>query len=200
MRANRRKLIGYHGLPSNYERLEYIENISKSYIDCGLPPKYTFDYEIKALVPTGDVVLGYKSYNDNSDYRFFYVNNNYYFDVGGSRLIMKIGMIPSSLYYHVKFGNYYINSIYPSKDPPKVTGNTFNETMNGTYKNHLFLFGENTNMSAKGKVYFLKIKDNGKFIRYFIPVRRKSDGVIGMYDLVGRKFYTSPNGMAFTGR
>ena len=32
-----------------------------------------------------------------------------------------------------------------------------------------------------------------------IPVKRKSDGVIGMYDLVGRKFYTSPNGVAFTG-
>ena len=199
MRANRRKLIAYHGLPSNYERLEYIENISKSYIDCGLPPKYTFDYEIKAFVYSGDVVLGHKGYNDNNDYRFFYVNNNYYFDVGGSRLIMNKVMISSSSYYHAKFGNYYINSIYPSKDPPKVTGSTFNETMNGAVIKNLFLFGENTSMSAKGKVYFLKIKDSGKFIRYFIPVRRKSDGVIGMYDLVGRKFYTSPNGVAFTG-
>ena len=199
MRANRRKLIAYHGLPSNYERLEYIENISKSYIDCGLPPKYTFDYEIKAFVYSGDVVLGYKAYNDGNDYRFFYVNNNYYFDVGGSRLIMNKVMISSSSYYHAKFGNYYINSIYPSKDPPKVTGSTFNETMNGAVIKNLFLFGENTSMSVKGKVYFLKIKDSGKFIRYFIPVRRKSDGVIGMYDLVGRKFYTSPNGVAFTG-
>lgn len=199
MRTNRRKLIASHGLPSNYERLEYIENISNSYIDCGLPPKYTFDYEIKAFVFSGDVVLGYKTPDDNHDYRFFWVNNNYYFDVGGNRLIMATGLITSSSYYHAKFGNYYINSIYPSKDPPKVTGHTFNETMNGASIKNLFLFGENTYSSKKGKVYFLKIKDRGKFIRDFIPVKRKSDGVIGMYDLVGRKFYTSPNGVAFTG-
>lgn len=52
---------------------------------------------------------------------------------------------------------------------------------------------------AKGKIWLLNINDNGKPIRKFIPVKRKSDGVIGMYDLVGRKFYTSPNGVAFTG-
>ena len=52
---------------------------------------------------------------------------------------------------------------------------------------------------AGGKIYFLKMKENGMLVRDFIPVKRKSDGVIGMYDLVGRKFYTSPNGVAFTG-
>lgn len=190
-----------HSLPSNYERLEYIENISNSYIDCGLPPKYTFDYELKAFVKSGDVVLGYTGHgNDSIDYRFFYANNNYYFDVGKSRLIMTdIYVFPFTTPYHVKFGNYYINSIYPSKNPPKVMGLTFNETMNGAYINNLFVFGENAADSEKGKIYFLKIKDRGKFIRYFIPAKRKSDGVIGMYDLVGRKFYTSPNGVAFTG-
>lgn len=199
MRTNRRKLIASHGLPSNYERLEYIENISTSYIDCGLPPKYTFDYEIKAFVFSGHVVLGYDSPGDNHDYRFFWVNNNYYFDVGKARILMHTGVIVSPSYYHAKFGNYYINSIYPSMDPPKVTGSTFNETMNGASIKNLFLFGENSDCSRKGKVYFLKIKDSGKFIRDFIPAKRKSDGVIGMYDLVGRKFYTSPNGVAFTG-
>ena len=45
----------------------------------------------------------------------------------------------------------------------------------------------------------LNINDNGKPIRKFIPVKRKSDGMVGMYDLVEKKFYTSPNGVAFTG-
>lgn len=199
MRTLRRKLIRQRILPASYERLNYIENTSTAYIDCGLQPKYTFDYELKAFVFSGDIVLGYKAHDDNHDYRFFWVNNNYYFDVGNARIIMATGLILSSSYYHAKFGNYYINSIYPSKDPPKVTGATFNETMNGASIKNLLLFGDSNSRSKKGKVYFLKIKDRGKFIRDFIPVKRKSDGVIGMYDLVGRKFYTSPNGVAFTG-
>ena len=48
-------------------------------------------------------------------------------------------------------------------------------------------------------VYSLIITYDGKLVRNFIPAKRKSDGVIGMYDLVGKKFYTSPNGEAFTG-
>lgn len=38
-----------------------------------------------------------------------------------------------------------------------------------------------------------------KRIADFIPVKRKLDGVFGMYDIVGRKFYTSPNLVALTG-
>lgn len=52
---------------------------------------------------------------------------------------------------------------------------------------------------AGGKVYFLKMKENGVLVRDFVPVKRNSDGAIGMYDLVGKKFYTSPNGVAFSG-
>lgn len=51
----------------------------------------------------------------------------------------------------------------------------------------------------KGKCYGVKISEGNQLVRHFIPVKRKSDGVIGMYELVGRKFYTSPNGVAFMG-
>lgn len=49
------------------------------------------------------------------------------------------------------------------------------------------------------RLYENKIYQKDVLIRYFIPVKRKLDGMVGMYDLVGRKFYTSPNGVAFTG-
>lgn len=201
MRTLRRKLIRQRILPASYERLNYIENTSTAYINCGLQPKYTFDYELKANVKTGNVFLGYKYAGDSADYRFFF-KNTFYFDVGHQRISVYTGAILDSLpFYHVKFGNYYINSIYPKGYD--VTGDTFNETMNETKINNLFLFWDGyksfTNNYSVGKIYFLKIKDKDKFIRYFIPAKRKSDGVIGMYDLVGRKFYTSPNGVAFTG-
>ena len=69
--------------------------------------------------------------------------------------------------------------------------------MHGARISNLFLF--HGYGSEKGKVWLLNINDNGKPIRKFIPVKRKSDGMVGMYDLVEKKFYTSPNGVAFTG-
>lgn len=196
MRTNRRKLIRQRILPASYERLNYIKNTSTAYIDCGLQPKYTFDYEFKGYVYTGDVVLGYFDKNDQTDYRFFFVGNKFYFDVGLKRISIFVGNIQNK-YYHVKFGNYYIKSLDP--EGFDITGATFNETMNGTGLHNLLLLYNGSSTYVLGKICLLKIKDRGKFIRYFIPAKRKSDGVIGMYDLVGRKFYTSPNGVAFTG-
>ena len=42
-----------------------------------------------------------------------------------------------------------------------------------------------------GKTYYFKIYKNKKLIRHFIPCYRKSDGVIGLYDLVNDVFYTN---------
>lgn len=196
MRTNRRKMIRQRVLPTSYERLEYIENTSTAYIDCGLEPKHTFNYEIKTNAVTGNSVFGTSlTKNDYTDYRFFCVNGRkLYFDVGYDRIITPQGV---TLPYHVKFGNYYIQDL--DNETNKVTSLTFGETFNGAKLSNLcLLFGYGYG-SVKGKVWLLKINDNGKPIRDFIPAKRKSDGTIGMYDLVGRKFYTSPNGVAFTG-
>ena len=40
-------------------------------------------------------------------------------------------------------------------------------------------------------VYSLKIYDGDTAVREFIPCYRKSDNIIGMYDLVNGKFYTN---------
>lgn len=69
----------------------------------------------------------------------------------------------------------------------------------GTIKFNEDIIVNDTKYYNNINVYSLIITYDGKPVRNFIPVKRKSDGVIGMYDLVGRKFYTSPNGEAFTG-
>ena len=180
-------------LPSNYERLEYIENTSKAYIDCGLSPKYTFDYEIKTNIVTGNCIFGCKFYdNDARDFRFFWYKPTIYLDIGYGRIGLKT---PSGTkIIHVKFGNYFIENLINKE---KETGVAFDENMYGAKISNLFLFQGYG--YEKGKVWLLNINDNGKPIRKFIPVKRKSDGMVGMYDLVEKKFYTSPNGVAFTG-
>lgn len=203
MRIGRRKMIrNSNSLPTSYERLEYIENTSTAYMDCGLKPKYTFDYELKTNIETGDSIIGCMFRNDGTDFRYFCPGIPH-FDVGYKRIFLRI---PNStiIPLYVKFGNYFIENPLTKE---RVTGVIFDEKMNGAMITNLFLWAmfyyhpsvNRPNIISKGKIWLLNINDNGKPIRKFIPVKRKSDGVIGMYDLVGRKFYTSPNGVAFTG-
>lgn len=191
MRTLRRRMIRQSSLPTSYERLEYIENTSTAYIDCGLSPKYTFDYEIKTNIVTGGCIFGCKYVNDSNDFRFFWVPP-IYLDIGRGRINLKTPY--GTKIIHVKFGNYFIENLINKE---KVTGVAFDENMYGARISNLFLF--QGYIYEKGKVWLLNINDNGKPIRKFIPVKRKSDGMVGMYDLVEKKFYTSPNGVAFTG-
>lgn len=193
-------MIRLSSLPTSYERLEYIENTSTAYIDCGLKPKHTFDYEVKTNIITGDSILGCIYNEDYNDFRFFSLNQNTYFDVGSKRIAIRIKRATGEI-IHVKFGNYFIENLVNKE---KITGPIFDENMNSAMITNMFIWVRIHTTSgvkdiAKGKIWLLNINDNGKPIRKFIPVKRKSDGVIGMYDLVGRKFYTSPNGVAFTG-
>lgn len=196
-------MIRPSSLPTSYEMLEYIENTSTAYIDCGLKPKHTFDYEIKYEVKTNTVspILSCKIDYNTSNKEFYLFNSDLsaIFNVGSELLVLDI---KTGMPTYIKFGNYFIENLV---DEEKSTEVIFDEKMNGAIITNLFLLalletsGQEEPFISKGKIWLLNINDNGKPIRKFIPVKRKSDGMIGMYDLVGRKFYTSPNGVAFTG-
>ena len=54
------------------------------------------------------------------------------------------------------------------------------------------LFRHSANYRAKLKMYYFKLYDSsGILVRDYIPVRRDSDGVLGMYDLVNGVFYSN---------
>lgn len=42
-----------------------------------------------------------------------------------------------------------------------------------------------------GKIFYNAIWDNGLLVREFIPSRRNSDWVVGMYDSANNTFYTN---------
>lgn len=192
MRTERRRYLVRKSalLPGAYESLEYIENAGKAYIDCGLEPKPTYQYEIKSDVVTGNCVFGCYFYDEQKDYRFFFVNNMFYFDVGNTRLN---GLKPK-LPYHVMFGNYFIKDL---DENTGISKGAYDEKLNNAKVSNLYLLYGYGNV--KGKVYLLRIFDGDVTVRDFIPSRRKSDDMIGMYDLVENKFYTSPNGEKFVG-
>jgi hypothetical protein len=66
---------------------------------------------------------------------------------------------------------------------------------NNTVNYPMYLFARNVDGQASGfsnrKLGAFKIWDNGILIRNYIPCYRKSDNVIGLYDLVNNVFYTN---------
>ena len=48
------------------------------------------------------------------------------------------------------------------------------------------------------RLYRFKLYDNGEIVRDYVPCYRKTDNVIGLYDLVNSKFYTNKGTGAFT--
>ena len=180
--------IKYSQMDFFYQRVEYIQSTGTQYIDTGMVAHgVTTDYEI-IFSPT---IL--------SNYNFIisarYNSSTSRFDIGwGSDQKMYLGYWQSSTnitglkkdskYVVKKDGtNYYVNETLVST----VESVLFETPVN------LVLFANNNNGTlanyANAKLYEAKLYTNKNLVRDFIPVYRKIDGAVGMYDLVNGKFY-----------
>lgn len=56
---------------------------------------------------------------------------------------------------------------------------------------YFYVFCMANNNKMIGRIYYVQVYQNGKALLDMIPCYRKSDGVIGMYDLVTRTFFTN---------
>lgn len=212
MRTERRRMMLQLGkLPSAYQRLEYIVQGNQAYIDTGVVSSnhiaIFFDFMlIKAKTGT-DLIsspYGWSAENNWTAERSFGVgigNNPYEYRVGYG-----------SGQHHYIDKNVPLWGVGDMKGTSWKLKQRYNISFNA---NHDFCINGEKILSLDGtkkfvglgtiiignhrfyndiNVYSLIITYDGKPVRNFIPAKRKSDGVIGMYDLVGRKFYSSPKG------
>ena len=216
MRTERRRMMSQLGkLPSAYQRLEYIVNTNYEYIDTGVVSSnhIAIFYDFMFInVTVGDGIIG-------SPYGWSAENNwkaERSFGVGiGNRPYEYRLAYGSGEYHHIN-KNVPLWGVGDMNQTSWKLKQRYNISFNA---NHDFCINGEKIMSLDGtnefvglgtitnktyyntttNVYSLIITYDGKPVRNFIPAKRKLDGVIGMYDLVGKKFYTSPNGEAFTG-
>lgn len=86
----------------------------------------------------------------------------------------------------------------------KFTINNIYEEHNAAFSNtpagaHIYIFSLNNDvLPSQCKMKFFKLYKNDELIRYFIPCYRKSDEEIGMYDIIGKNFYTNSGTGTFT--
>lgn len=181
MRTDRRKIFYYR-----YKKINYIENTANA----------TIETDIIATQDT-KVEIDFEAAENKNNRTFLNGRNVFYIGSGSTdtKNFVQLGNVNISSnanYNKMKRHTYIIGCKYGFS----VDGLSLHRGISGDFvgqKTIVFVQG------YKGKCYGVKISEGNQLVRHFIPVKRKSDGVIGMYDIIGRKFYTSPNGVAFTG-
>ena len=205
-------------LPAIYEKLEYIANTNGGWIltNLYLTSKSTLNIKVQPLIKKVTSFCGTTEWFNESDgyitknaiglgisqsgngFRFFWgsgpiqtVNDVNYAKEGCLDTIFN--MMALDRIYNISIAN-NIASI----DGVKVI-TLKNLEFETKYPFSIFQISRSIPFkdTQPQRIYDLEI--GGDLNAHFIPVKRKSDGVIGMYDLVCRKFYTSHNGVAFTG-
>ena len=176
----------------SYQQVEYIESTGTQYIDTGIPQneiseisgeiqftnfgsshqgicgRYTSDYTSINIV-----------YNASSDILAFgWVGNNVY-------------KIPADLNKH----SFNMNLQSITIDNTVVSTYSSNQASDAdtlvVFARRIDNSGSSITNLANLKLYKFQIKSNDKFVRDFIPCYRKSDNVVGLYDLVNEVFYTN---------
>ena len=177
-------------LPSGYTQLEYIESSGTQYIDTGLKPTQDYSMTIKCQ-STGTSSNTYAGCDTNWKNTGFFIGVNVFeFGNASTASIQNYGADPIVLTLD-KTGGY--------KDGVKTWDNASTETFQTVPNLTLFALNRNGEMREHltGKIYYCTISNNGTLVRNFIPCKNP-EGVIGMYDTVGKQFYANAGTGNFT--
>jgi len=186
-------------LPAEYVRVNYIESTGTQYIDTEYIPDALTDMEIEfsyldvnnAISTTWYPICGERSGSSNSYFAFWIhkdrrniaVNYGGYDSGGvGSEILSK------NVKYTLKNRGlkFYLNDNLFTSSTTQIT--------KGTTPIYIFTIGRRSGVEDRHvliKLYSFKIYENEQFVRYMLPCYRKSDNVIGLYDVINSKFYTN---------
>lgn len=188
-------------LPSEYQKVEYIESSGTQYINLPYGFDVTDTISMRSAVDTSmsrDKFMVCPTRWNNSNNRFglcgISYNNNLAFAFGALSTADTIFYIahPNDGLMH---DYHYLDKLFIKKDVVGafgVDGMTFGAE---TYPLRLF-YGYNANTNGK-IAHFVHEKADGRKIALF-ACYRKSDGVIGMYDVENDVFYTNDGTGDFT--
>lgn len=188
-------ITGVSRLPNEYQEVEYISTTANgAYIDTGIIPNNNFGFEIELKTldtATDRVVLGVIE-QQNTDTRCWigYINNTMYYGWNKTLPTSENRPTVSNDTYDVIKVNYNNNRQFIVNGT--VYGTEF-PTLSSISKSFCLL-GRNwggTCAAREQTMKYAKFTSGDKLTHYFIPCYRKSDGEIGLYDLVGKSFYTN---------
>lgn len=180
------KEIIKYSLPEEYQQVEYIQSTGTQYIVTDY--YFTLNDEIEiGITPmssdTDSAVFGaYESSDKVCELAYLYNrfrgNLSMIDQTNDSSPVYEVGTK-----YDLKFVNNYWNYEGTNFGSQGVTSMSV--------PSYLFARNYSDKKLSQSKVYYLIIYRNGNLIVNFVPCYRKSDNVIGMYDIANNVFYTN---------
>ena len=179
-----------------YIELEYIESTGTQYIDTGIKPYITqFESEF-ALTTINPSTNGYVAGVYNAGNRYYTVSldliGNKFRSADKSNTTIILGNSDTNK-HHIIYNNYDNKVIFDNIEKGTVTN------LPSVSEDNLYLFAlhgnqqEGSTQYLVGRIYYVKIIDKltSTLIGNFIPVKRKSDNEICLYDKVTETFFTN---------
>ena len=191
-------------LPDTYEKIGYIENTGSIYADLGFKLKANDRVELYTNIsnPNSDTyntIFGARNDETVNEYCLWTKYNNGNITYGRISDYQASINVPRNTIIKLftdklKFGWYDTDGVL-LQEFTSTTG-TLTDTQYNCY-----LFARNTRNSVSGggyclaKVYSFKVyNENNELIQYFVPARRKSDNIAGLYNVITNTFVTGRNG------
>lgn len=177
-------------LPAGYIQLEYIQGTGSQYIDTGFLVNKNDNYALEVDAAFDSQTQAYQGCNG---YMQFYVSSVYGISANsakavGNRDIVKIA-------YANQTAVLIVNGV-------QIESKSWASYSGANVKLGVFRLGEINNgwfsgTIVIGKLYGYKVWKDGILVSDCIPCQRKSDGAIGMYDVLQSVFRFDPNSGVF---
>lgn len=165
-------------LPVGFVRLDYIESTGTQYIDTGLSS--FCDFEIMSQVSEGQPNKTFGNY-------FACLERRNAANPHWQLLFIQGETVYSSVSVYNKTKNSLRNGVWKVNDETVATLDF--DYYRGSFA---YLFAVDDISFYPQKIFYLKTWDKqGNMTRNFIPCYRFSDGIEGLYDTVGKQFYTN---------
>lgn len=187
-------------LPDEYTQLNYIESTGTQYIDTGYKANQKTEYEVEfsyseMISSSNGFILGSRI-SSNSENISLTCDSGTIYIGRGNKYTGATATTNVNQTYSIK-----VTENNTTRDGT-IISQIANEFGNSSGSNNVYLFTCNQNGSNvryfKGKIYSCKIWDNGESVREFIPCKRNSDNLVGMYDTVNNVFYPNAGSGSFT--
>lgn len=183
-------------VPSGYTELSYLTPPAGAYFDTGIPATADYDFEAKFQAGSQHVL---------SSYGYYYPT---LFESNGRKLRYNRYGSETMVDYTFSYLNDYVievNGENVSVNGEVVTTNAAKGTTSPIGNLFMFCYGGAPTTSKyhwidNNRFYYLKLfeKETGKLLYDYIPCKNP-DGVIGLYETVNKKFYSSDTDVSFTG-
>ncbi len=181
-------------VPKEYQLLQYIQSSGTQYIDTGIAINYaTQKIEQRAIA----------QYTTSSSNRELMGANGYGFwgKAANNKLESAVGTASGTITESALVKNAVSLTTNPQGNMVlfSVNDNQYSATAssfaNNYYAVYIFAIGGRSGAAAsffcKARVYEYEVLVNDESVAHLVPVKRRSDGVLGMYDLVNQQFRTN---------